>query len=165
MNGLPVPKHENSRFGVLDGENITYGHFSSKCIYLTQPADRADEKSITLQSPRILRSLSFSGDSRSSGEYNSKHTFPPWLIGYSQDFKKKTERLDQNLKGRIFSALGKITENATTILGDTVKPLSGELSGHWRYRIGDFRLIYYPDLKYGTVTLIDFGPRGDIYDN
>jgi len=43
------------------------------------------------------------------------------------------------------------------------KPLTGELSGYWSYRIGDYRVI--ADIEDATFTLvaIDVGHRRDVY--
>ena len=90
---------------------------------------------------------------------------PPWYIGMSSNFSKAISKIDRKLQGRILEALTDITENPTTIRGDTVKPLSGELQGCWRYRLGDYRLIYSPDQSSGDITLLAFASRGSIYDD
>ena len=69
---------------------------------------------------------------------------PPWFIGMSSSFSKDINKIDRKLQGRILEALNEITQNPVSLRGDTVKPLSGELEGCWRYRIGDYRLIYSP---------------------
>jgi mRNA-degrading endonuclease RelE of RelBE toxin-antitoxin system len=61
------------------------------------------------------------------------------------------------------AALADISRKPTIIKGDTIKPLSGDLKGLWRYRIGDYRLVYRPDETYQKVTLIAFDSRGSIY--
>ena|SRR5229473_2883439 len=90
---------------------------------------------------------------------------PPWYIGMSSNFSKAISKIDRKLQGRILEALTDITENPTTIRGDTVKPLTGELQGCWRYRLGDYRLIYSPDQSSGDITLLAFASRGSIYDD
>jgi mRNA-degrading endonuclease RelE of RelBE toxin-antitoxin system len=45
-----------------------------------------------------------------------------------------------------------------------VRPLSGDMSGFWRYRIGEFRLVDYPDEVTHRITLYDFASRGSVYD-
>jgi mRNA-degrading endonuclease RelE of RelBE toxin-antitoxin system len=71
--------------------------------------------------------------------------------------------IDRKLQGRILEAVADLTKNPLEIRGDTVKPLSGEFKGCWRYRIGDFRLIYSADRNSGDVTLVAFSPRGSAY--
>jgi mRNA-degrading endonuclease RelE of RelBE toxin-antitoxin system len=89
---------------------------------------------------------------------------PPWYIGMSSSFTKAISKIDRKLQGRILEALTDITENPTTVRGDTVKPLSGELQGCWRYRLGDYRLVYSPDQSSGDITLLAFASRGSIYE-
>jgi hypothetical protein len=52
-----------------------------------------------------------------------------------------------------------------TPIGDTIKPLTGDLRGLWRYRIGDARLVYFPQIEFRKITLISFGGRGGIYES
>jgi mRNA-degrading endonuclease RelE of RelBE toxin-antitoxin system len=88
---------------------------------------------------------------------------PPWYVGMSADFSKDVSKIDRKLQGRILEALVVITENPVELKGDTVKPLTGELKGCWRYRIADHRLIYAPDRESGNITLIAFASRGSAY--
>lgn len=88
---------------------------------------------------------------------------PDWYIGFSHEFVKSIAKTDRKKQGRILEAIGKIAASPTEVCGDTIKPLSGELAGLWRCRLGDDRLIYYPDSESKKVVLISFGPRGDAY--
>ena len=74
------------------------------------------------------------------------------------------ESIDRKLQGRILEAVTDIASAPVTNRGDTVKRLSGDMDGFWRYRIGDFRLVYYPDEATRTITLCDFASRGSAYD-
>jgi|GEM_PF-1818067 len=89
---------------------------------------------------------------------------PPWLVAFTKTFQKSIDGLDSNLKGRILNAITKITDAPTERVGDTVKPLDRDLEGFWRYRIGDYRLLYFPDLNTGNILIEDFDSRGGIYD-
>jgi addiction module RelE/StbE family toxin len=80
-------------------------------------------------------------------------------------FSKDINKIDRKLQGRILEALNEITQNPVSLRGDTVKPLSGELEGCWRYRIGDYRLIYSPDKSTGDITLLAFESRGSVYSD
>ena len=88
-----------------------------------------------------------------------------WFIGMSPEFRKATSRIDRKLQGRIFQALSAISREPTTPKGNTIKALTSDFKGFWRYRIGDSRLIYYPDTDTRQVTLVTFSPRGDAYGN
>jgi mRNA interferase RelE/StbE len=43
------------------------------------------------------------------------------------------------------------------------KPLAGSLKGHYRLRIGDYRVIYR--VNGDVVTVVAIGHRKDIYDD
>ena len=90
---------------------------------------------------------------------------PPWYLGWSSSFRKAVDKIDRTIQGRILEALSDIAENPVMIRGDTVKPLMGELKGCWRYRIGDFRLVYSPDRTTGNITLLAFEARGSAYED
>ena len=83
----------------------------------------------------------------------------------SSGFMKDITHIDRKLQGRILEALADIAADPLTVRGDTVKPLSRELAGNWRYRIGDHRVIYLPDKLSGDITLLAFAARGSIYED
>ncbi|MDY0282746.1 MAG: type II toxin-antitoxin system RelE/ParE family toxin [Salinivirgaceae bacterium] len=89
---------------------------------------------------------------------------PNWYIGITSDFTKSIGKIDKKIQGRILEAIAKITADPITPNGNTIKPLSGEKSGMWRYRIGDFRIIYHPDKTSKHILLLAFSPRGSAYD-
>jgi mRNA-degrading endonuclease RelE of RelBE toxin-antitoxin system len=81
----------------------------------------------------------------------------------SSAFSKDIVHIDRKLQGRILEALVEITENPTEVRGDTVKPLTADLKGCWRYRVGDYRIIYSPNKSTGDITLLAFDARGSAY--
>jgi mRNA-degrading endonuclease RelE of RelBE toxin-antitoxin system len=87
-----------------------------------------------------------------------------WTIGLSDDFLKSIGSIDRKMQGRILEAISKLIRAPTEAVGDTVKPLTKNLAGLWRYRIGDYRLVYQPDTESRGVVLISFSPRGGAYD-
>jgi mRNA-degrading endonuclease RelE of RelBE toxin-antitoxin system len=88
---------------------------------------------------------------------------PSWVFGFTPEFEKSTKNVDNKLKGRILDAIQSLTNNPTDLKGDTVKPLVDKYAGLWRYRIGDYRLIYRPDNMTRRITLLTFLPRGSAY--
>jgi mRNA interferase RelE/StbE len=90
---------------------------------------------------------------------------PDWYIGFSNEFLKSIMGIDRKLQGRILEAISKIGDTPTTPIGDTIKPLTGDLAGLWRYRVGDNRLVYFLHQPSRRITLICFGSRGRIYEN
>jgi len=86
-----------------------------------------------------------------------------WGFKITKDFMNSIKKVDKNLQGRILQAITTITLSPNTIMGDTIKPLTGDLNGYWRYRIGDYRLIYKPIEKWSEILLITFSSRGAAY--
>ena len=64
----------------------------------------------------------------------------------------------------ILKAVEKIRQHPTSPRGNTVKRLTRDLKGMWRYRIGDFRLVYEPDDKRRVVHLMSISHRKDVYE-
>lgn len=90
---------------------------------------------------------------------------PPWFLGMSRAFTNAISGIDRKLQGRILEALAQICSDPVKARGDTIKPLRGELDGCWRFRIGDYRLVYSADPETGNITLLAFASRGSIYDD
>jgi mRNA interferase RelE/StbE len=88
----------------------------------------------------------------------------PWTVDISAAFAKSVQNLDKKLQGRILVALLDLFKAPDVPHGDTVKALSGNRRGEWRYRIGDYRLIYKPDRTRRAVVLIEVAARGSAYD-
>jgi addiction module RelE/StbE family toxin len=87
-----------------------------------------------------------------------------WLIAFTPSFQKSISKIDKTLQGRVLIAISELSEEPVAVAGDTVKPLSGDLKGLWRYRIGDYRLIYQPDECTSKVVLLELSPRGSSYE-
>jgi mRNA interferase RelE/StbE len=86
-----------------------------------------------------------------------------WKIGMSDEFLKSIKKIDKKLKGRVLEAIEELVRAPTIAVGDTVKRLTGAKTGIWRYRIGEYRLLYLP--VDDCVILVNFGPRGSVYDD
>ncbi len=86
-----------------------------------------------------------------------------WLTGWSKKFVDSVSQTDRKRQGRIFEAIMQVANNPVTPQGDTVKPLTEGKKGYWRLRVGDFRLIYFPDLSARRITFVACEPRGSAY--
>jgi mRNA-degrading endonuclease RelE of RelBE toxin-antitoxin system len=86
-----------------------------------------------------------------------------WLSGFSDAFNKHVQKLDAKLRGRILTYIMEVIKTPVTPRGDTIKPLEGDKKGLWRYREGDYRIVYYPDKEKNKVTFMDVDSRGEIY--
>lgn len=45
-----------------------------------------------------------------------------------------------------------------------IKPLKGELAGYYRYRVGDYRVVYYIDDEHKQVVVTIIAHRRDVYE-
>jgi addiction module RelE/StbE family toxin len=86
-----------------------------------------------------------------------------WKATPTASFRKSMKLYDKTLLGRMFEAVVELCDDPTTARGDTVKPLTGDFAGYWRYRVGDYRLIYTVDERRRTVNLLKIAPRGSAY--
>lgn len=77
--------------------------------------------------------------------------------------KKTLKKLDPHTAKLIIAWLRKNLEGCTDprIHG---KALSANLSGLWRYRIGDYRLIAEISDETITILILNIGHRKDIYE-
>lgn len=64
---------------------------------------------------------------------------------------------------RVLSALMDICQAPLSCRGDTVKRLTGHGGRFWRYRLGDYRVIYEPDAARHVVHFMRYGHRRDVY--
>ena len=71
------------------------------------------------------------------------------------------KELDKPIRKRIFDKVNDYVSQDPTNIG---KPLKDNLSGLWRYRFGDYRIIYTVDLEKQIITVLEAGHRKDIYN-
>lgn len=87
-----------------------------------------------------------------------------WAVEISAFAQKQLGKLDKPVAERILDWLNDRIEGCKNPrhFGE---PLKGELSGLWRYRIGDFRVICDIQEKRLVVLALSVGHRRDIYRN
>lgn len=149
--GLTLPLGLRGLQDATRGGTVAEGRESSKAGVSRPPLDEVLVVQANLPQPGWDRSA----DRDSGGD---------WLVGFSRDFRANLTKLDAKLLGRVLRAIVELARDPVTPLGDTIKPLKGELAGSWRYRIGDYRLVYHPDVDMRRVVLVDLAARGAIYE-
>ena len=84
---------------------------------------------------------------------------------YSVRIKKPAEKFLNKASGKLYRSIrAKIEELKTDpVPGDAI-PLKGH-SNTYRIRLGNIRIIYEVFLNELVITVIDIGPRGQIYDS
>ena len=86
-----------------------------------------------------------------------------WKAEFTPEARRQFERLDRSVQRRIQTYL-----NENVLAGDPRRfgrALRGNLSGLWRYRVGDFRLIAKLEDAILTIVIIKTGHRSVIYEN
>ena len=78
------------------------------------------------------------------------------------------DQVEEDLKGLDKAVARKILHRIETYLAqdprELGKPLKGEFQGYWRYRWGDYRVIYKISEKEILIIVLRIGNRKDIYD-
>ena len=78
-----------------------------------------------------------------------------------RDAIKDYKNLDIRLKTRVNKAIETLKENP--YYGSNIKRLTGKLAGMYRYRVGDFRIIYEIHEDINTVRVKIIESRGGVY--
>lgn len=84
-----------------------------------------------------------------------------YRILITKECKKGIEKAPASIKSAVEKAFGYLSHTPSS--GANIKALKGEWSGHYRYRIGSYRLIYFIDNENIYVKAIKFSSRGDVY--
>jgi mRNA interferase RelE/StbE len=71
---------------------------------------------------------------------------------------KKIPKADQK---RILNKVETLAENP---FPSGYKPLQGQLSGYYRIRSGDYRIVYSVNKEKVTILILKIGQRGSIYE-
>lgn len=87
---------------------------------------------------------------------------PKWLIEFDEMALKRLKKLDKTITKRISNFLNTrvATSNEPKSIG---KALTGKWAGHWRYRVGDYRIICKIEDETITILVIEIGHRREIY--
>lgn len=85
-----------------------------------------------------------------------------WTVKLSDNAKRDLRKLDKPVQKKIVSFLLERLENTDNPRA-TGKALHGNLSGLWRYRVGDFRLLCRIEDNELLVLVIEIGHRKEIY--
>ena len=86
-----------------------------------------------------------------------------WKIEFDSDVEKDLKKLGHTAQKRVIKFLKEkiATEHDPRTHG---KVLSGSLTGLWRYRVGDYRIIAKIEDDVFIVLVVKVGHRKDIYD-
>ncbi len=85
-----------------------------------------------------------------------------WLITQKPAYVADFIDLPRNVQSHIVVALKDLEQDPINPRGDTVKKLQG-YDNVYRYRLGDFRLVYAAEARAQMINLLAIGPRGSVY--
>jgi mRNA interferase RelE/StbE len=71
-------------------------------------------------------------------------------------------KADRSLAGKIARCLQRLEQTPRS--HPNIKALTGELAGYYRYRIGDYRVIYSIDDEIEQVFVVAIAHRGRAYE-
>lgn len=84
-----------------------------------------------------------------------------WEIVLTKPAKRVYDKASRDIQQRLDGSFEDLEKNP--IYGNNIKPLTGQLKGLIRYRVGDWRLIYRLFKEKKTVEIVAILPRGDAY--
>lgn len=86
-----------------------------------------------------------------------------WFITHKPAYDTDFIELSKELQKRATHAHAELEQDPITPRGNTIVPLRG-WENLWRYRFGDYRLIYAADPAHNVVQLLAIGPRKDVHE-
>jgi mRNA interferase RelE/StbE len=84
-----------------------------------------------------------------------------WTIEFDPVALKDLRKLGRSSAARITAALDKLALQQNP--RDRGKALAGEWAGHWRYRIGDYRVIARIEDGRMVIVVVALGHRREVY--
>lgn len=85
-----------------------------------------------------------------------------WQIIQKPAYLSDFVELNKNLQQAVVTALRELEQDPITPRGNTIKKLKG-YTNVYRYRLGDFRLLYAAKPEVQLLQLLAIGPRGSVY--
>jgi len=86
-----------------------------------------------------------------------------WRVRFSTSAEKYYRRLDADLRKRIKERLLETADMEDPLDHPQVRPLTGDLKGFFRLRVGGCRLIFSLLRDEKIIAVVNVFPRGDAY--
>ena len=86
-----------------------------------------------------------------------------WTIRFDPRFEHDLRKLDKSVQRRIVTYLEQRVATASDPK-NFGKALSYELAGHWRYRVGDYRIICRFEDAGPVIVAVSVAHRSVVYD-
>ena len=85
-----------------------------------------------------------------------------YKIKTTPTFDNDLRKLDRQIAKRIIKKIEWLAENPE-VLGSSMKYMPKDLKGLQKYRIGDWRILFWVDFQKKEVTLYGVEHRGKVY--
>ena len=85
-----------------------------------------------------------------------------WSVEFTPRAEKALSRLDRSVRKRVFDKLQEI--QGADDPRDFLKPMTGLLTGMFRLRVGDYRVIIDIQDECCVILALDVGHRSTVYD-
>ena len=85
-----------------------------------------------------------------------------YRVELSREAQRFYERCDRPVATKLDRCFQSLERNPRG--GNNVKALKGQLSGSYRYRLGDLRVVYTINDQAVTVFVITIAKRSDVYE-
>lgn len=86
-----------------------------------------------------------------------------WRVEIKPSAEKQYRKLDKKTRARVRDALRELEQLENPLLHQGVRPLTGELKGDWRLRVGELRVLITPQGDSKTLQVYAILPRGGAY--
>ena len=86
-----------------------------------------------------------------------------WVLEFGRGFNRQFTRLEKKQQQRVLDFFEDrvLQHHNPKILA---KPLSGDLRGYWRFRVGDYRIIVDIQEDICTIIALELGHRKEVYN-
>ncbi len=84
-----------------------------------------------------------------------------YKVAYLDSVEKDLKKLDKSIVKKILNRIETYLARDPKELG---KPLKGEFQGYWRYRWGDYRVIYKISEREVLILVLRISNRKDVYN-
>ncbi len=85
-----------------------------------------------------------------------------WQVEYTRAAEREIDRLDATVRARILKSIDRAVAPGGDLTAAS-EPLVGEWTGHRRFRVGDWRIIFRIEAERITIVVVKVGHRGRIY--
>ena len=86
-----------------------------------------------------------------------------WTIKVSSHAERYFKKLDKKLRQQLKKELLVLGDCENPLDHKDVKPLTGDLRGFYRLRIGGYRVIFSVVKEQKIIAVVNIVPRGDAY--